>query len=86
MAATLTENSIALRDLEINNRTAICFGTEETGLSDTAHDMADVHMNIPMYGFVQSLNLSVSVAIVLYELTNKIRNENNNTCRLCKKQ
>jgi len=75
VAATLTGESIALRDLEINNKTAVCFGNEETGLSDTVHDTADVHMHIPMNGFVQTLNLSVSVAIVLYELTQKIRNE-----------
>jgi len=51
--------------LDLSERTALCFGTEEKGLSQIAHDMADVFVQIPSYGFTQSFNVSVSVALCL---------------------
>jgi len=47
---------------------AIIFGNEGFGISETAKQMADSLIYIPMQGFVDSLNLSVSVGIFLYEL------------------
>jgi tRNA (guanosine-2'-O-)-methyltransferase len=43
------------------------------GLSETAHELADVYVQIPMVGFTQSFNISVTVALSLYALTQKIR-------------
>lgn len=48
---------------------ALLFGNEHTGLSETAIALADYKLYLPMRGFVQSLNLSVTAAICLYELT-----------------
>lgn len=47
--------------------TAIVFGNEKEGLSAAALERADVRIRVPMHGMVQSLNLSVSVGIILYE-------------------
>ena len=47
---------------------ALCFGNEHSGLSQEAIELSDAHIYIPMQGFVQSLNLSVTAAICMYEL------------------
>ena len=47
---------------------ALCFGNEHSGLSPEAIKESDVHIYIPMQGFVQSMNLSVTAAICMYEL------------------
>lgn len=56
-------------------KTALFFGTEKYGLSNTAMEMADEYVTIPMYGFVESLNLSVCAAIILSNLSQRLRNE-----------
>lgn len=48
---------------------ALVFGNEQTGISDEMRELADVLITIPMRGMVQSLNLSVTAGIVLYEVT-----------------
>ena len=50
-------------------KTAILLGNENRGLSDEAVALADRRLTIPMVGMVQSLNLSVTAALTLYELT-----------------
>ena len=47
---------------------ALCFGNEHSGLSQEAIELSDAHVYIPMQGFVQSLNLSVTAAICMYEM------------------
>jgi tRNA (guanosine-2'-O-)-methyltransferase len=59
--------------LPLGDKIALCFGCEEKGISDKLHDMADCYVRIPMYGFTDSLNLSVSVAICLSILTSRLR-------------
>lgn len=56
-------------------KTAIVFGNEGFGISETAKKMADELVYIPMKGFVDSLNLSVTVGVILYELCRQ-RNDN----------
>ncbi|MFW5792651.1 MAG: TrmH family RNA methyltransferase [Bacteroidota bacterium] len=62
-----------LDDIDINDKTALVFGTELQGLSDEAKAMADAYMKIPMYGFTESFNISVTVALCIHYLTKKIR-------------
>ena len=50
-------------------RIALVFGNESTGISDEMRKRADILLTIPMRGMVQSLNLSVTAGIVLYEVT-----------------
>ncbi len=52
---------------------ALLFGNELDGLSETALTCADEHLIIPMYGFVESFNISVSAAIVIHHLSHQMR-------------
>lgn len=66
----------SLQDISVDQKIALVFGTEETGLSDNAMAQMDDFVHIPMVGFTESFNISVSAAICLYEITNKIRSNN----------
>lgn len=52
---------------DMSGGTAIVMGTESTGLTDVWRQAADAHIKIPMLGQLDSLNVSVSAAILLYE-------------------
>ncbi len=54
-------------DTDMRGATAIVMGTEATGLTQAWREAADAHIRIPMLGTVDSLNVSVSAAILLYE-------------------
>jgi len=56
-----------------NGKSALIFGTEMDGLSEFAIREADEYVRIPMYGFTESFNISVSAAIILYQLSGKLR-------------
>lgn len=74
IAATTPHNSdLSLFNLDIKQKTAIIFGSEHNGCSNIALDEADIKINIPMYGFTESFNISVAVALCLQELSYKIR-------------
>jgi len=55
------------------DKIALVFGTELTGLSDYALEHADGQLKIPMYGFTESLNISASAAMSMYDLVHKLR-------------
>lgn len=68
-ATILDPNASSLHDLTFPaGKAAVVFGNEGMGISETAKRMADELVYIPMNGFVDSINLSVSVGILLYEL------------------
>jgi len=73
VATTPHKDDIMLNELDISKKTALVFGTEMEGLSDDAINNADVHMKIPMYGFTESFNISVSAAICMHHLSEKLR-------------
>ncbi len=66
-ATCLEEGSLPHTELDYTRPTAVIFGNEAAGTSREAVEAADVKVKIPMLGMVQSLNLSVSVAVILYE-------------------
>ncbi|MDX1686865.1 MAG: RNA methyltransferase [Candidatus Promineifilaceae bacterium] len=72
-ATTLQEDATALSDLSLDRPLALVFGTEEEGLSQEAHELADTFLQLPMFGFTQSFNVSVTVALCLYDLTRRLR-------------
>lgn len=76
IVVTLPEpGASALQDFDISKgKTAIIMGNERDGVSETVRCAADDFLYIPMSGFSQSLNISVSAAVIISELTNKIRN------------
>ncbi|MEM1309374.1 MAG: RNA methyltransferase [Cyanobacteria bacterium P01_D01_bin.71] len=57
----------------LDQKLAIIFGSECYGVSEQALATADWHLKIPMVGFVESLNVSVSAAMCLYTLTRRLR-------------
>lgn len=69
------ENSYELDALPLDKPAAILFGSEEFGLSANAMKEADLLLKLPMYGFTESYNISVTVAIVLSHLLFRVRKE-----------
>lgn len=63
----LGDDSLPYNELDYTQPLALVFGNEAEGISEEALNMADYLIRIPMVGMAQSLNLSVSVGIILYE-------------------
>ena len=61
------QDSLPYYDTPMTGATAIVMGTEATGLTDAWRQAADAHIRIPMNGSLDSLNVSVSAAILLFE-------------------
>jgi tRNA (guanosine-2'-O-)-methyltransferase len=62
-----------LDDLSLDGKIALVFGTELEGLSQQAMDNADEYVKIPMYGFTESFNISVSAALCLFNITERFK-------------
>ncbi len=69
-------HSVDLKDLDLSTPIAFCFGTELEGLSKELLAEADTRVRIPMHGFTESYNISVSAAIVLFTVTERLRTSN----------
>ncbi|MBF7090069.1 RNA methyltransferase [Flavobacterium sp. ALJ2] len=74
IATTPHENDCLLEDFDITKPSALFFGTERDGLSEEILQKADGFLKIPMVGFTESLNISVSAAIIIQNLTSRLRN------------
>lgn len=71
------KNCVSLNDFDISKgKVAVVFGSELTGISEEMKSNADELLTIPMFGFTESYNLSVSAAIILYQLANTMRKSN----------
>ena len=73
IATTPHENDCLLDDFDISKPSALFFGTERDGLSEEILKAADGFLKIPMVGFTESLNISVSAAIIIQNLTERLR-------------
>ncbi len=74
VATTPHTNDVELPDFDLSKgKVALFFGSELPGLSDIVLDNADEYLKIPMYGFTESFNISVSASIILHHLTYKLR-------------
>lgn len=67
LATHLSDTAVDFREIDYTKPTAILLGQEKFGISEAALEMADQHIIIPMVGMVQSLNVSVASATILYE-------------------
>jgi tRNA (guanosine-2'-O-)-methyltransferase len=76
VATTPHENDSNLADFDYTKKSCFFFGRETQGLSDEVINHADCFLKIPMVGFTESLNISVSAAIILQDLTQKLRASN----------
>jgi len=65
VVATSPHATQDINDLDLSQPIALVFGTEKKGVSSTVEDLADELVSIPMYGFTESFNISVSAAIAL---------------------
>jgi tRNA (guanosine-2'-O-)-methyltransferase len=72
VVTTLEPPSVPPPEVPLDRPLALVFGTEETGVSTTALEAADTRLHLPMYGFTQSFNISVSCALALQALTARI--------------
>jgi tRNA (guanosine-2'-O-)-methyltransferase len=73
VATTPHKDDCLISELDLTKgKVALFFGTEIDGLSDTILNEADEFVKIPMRGFTESFNISVSAAICMYELTKRL--------------
>ncbi len=75
-ATSLEKEALPYYSLNYIKPTAVVFGNEAEGLSKKTEDLSDHKIKIPMFGMAQSLNLSVSVGIILYEAIKQRKNNN----------
>jgi tRNA (guanosine-2'-O-)-methyltransferase len=76
VATTPHTDDCNLGDFDVEKKSAFFFGAEKKGVSKEVMEQADVFLKIPMFGHTESLNISVSAAIILQDLSARIRNEN----------
>ena len=75
VVATPHDHDVDLENFDLEKgKAAIVFGCERPGLTEWAKKEADEFMKIPMVGFTESLNVSVSVAVTMHHLTHQLRN------------
>jgi len=67
VATHLARDAVPYTEIDLARPVALIFGNEADGLTEASLAFADRNVRIPMFGMVQSLNLSVSVAVMLYE-------------------
>jgi len=76
IATTPHNDSCLLHEFDITKPAALFFGTESEGLSEEVLQQADGFLKIPMVGYTESLNISVSAAIIIQDITNRLRQSN----------
>ncbi len=74
LATHLSDRAVDFRDIDYTRPTCILLGQEKTGITREALDLADRDIIIPMTGMVQSLNVSVASALILYEAQRQRQN------------
>jgi tRNA (guanosine-2'-O-)-methyltransferase len=74
IATTPYNDSCILQDFDVTQKADFVFGVEAEGVSDTVLEHADGFLKISMVGFTESLNISVAAAIILQEVTSKLKN------------
>ncbi len=85
LIVTSLDANISIDEIDFSLPVALVLGNEKDGVSDLMKDSADYRIRIPMYGFVQSFNISVAAAISLYHISQK-RKQLGKTSELTDKQ
>lgn len=75
IATTPHDGATLLHEFDVSRKSAFFFGSEKSGVSDEVMSASDGCLKIPMYGFTESLNISVSAAIILQEVVTRMRIE-----------
>ncbi|MBW7867707.1 MAG: RNA methyltransferase [Brumimicrobium sp.] len=75
-----------IHDVPIDQPLALVFGTEQIGLSEKALNMADYLVKIPMVGFTESFNVSVSAALIMHTIRTRLENQTDFEWKLTKEE
>lgn len=75
LATTPDPQAQDINTVGLDDKVALFFGTEQEGLSQSVLEQADHRVKIPMYGFTESFNISVSAAIVMHNLTSRLHKQ-----------
>lgn len=78
VATTPHKKDCLLKDFDVTKKSCFFFGRETEGLTQEVLDNADCYLKIPMVGFTESLNVSVSAAIILQDVTSRLKQTNIN--------
>lgn len=79
IVATVPDEKMGLlTNLDVKKKTAFVFGSEKNGVSDDVLKMCDSKISIPMFGFTESYNISVSVAMSLFHFIHETKKQNIN--------
>lgn len=74
LATNLSDRAVDFREVDYTRPTCVLLGQEKTGITEEALQLADQDIIIPMIGMVQSLNVSVASALILYEAQRQRQN------------
>ena len=72
-AADVGEGCVPVHQIDVSKPVALVFGSEHAGLSKRALALTDARFTVPMFGFVESFNVSVSAALALYDVSARRR-------------
>jgi tRNA (guanosine-2'-O-)-methyltransferase len=70
-----SEENAEIYDIDISKPVALIFGQENDGITDNTKKLSDGGFRLPLYGFVESYNVSVSAALTLFTLRHRIQKE-----------
>ncbi len=73
VATSPHENDVELKDFKVDEKACFFLGSERDGISEEVKEAADCFLRIPMFGFTESLNISVSAAIILQHVMSMLR-------------
>ena len=73
LATSPRQNSLPMEQVDLSRPVAVIFGAEQVGVSETAIENADELIHIPMFGFTESFNISVSLALLMQHFTARLR-------------
>ncbi|HLW30201.1 MAG TPA: RNA methyltransferase [Brumimicrobium sp.] len=74
-ATTPHTDAYTINNVPIDQPIAFLFGTEQTGLSEKALDLSDYYVRIPMVGFTESFNISVSAALTINTIRTRLEEQ-----------
>ncbi len=75
VATSPHQSAYTINDIPLDKPMALVFGTELSGISPEVIEMADTFVTIPMYGFTESFNISVSAAVIMHTLRSRLEQE-----------
>ncbi len=76
LATSVDPTAVPVNEINVDQKSAIVFGTEHSGISEYIRDEADQLITIPMVGFTDSFNISVSAGIILDQMLLKLKESN----------